>query len=311
GRYLPEYQKIRKENSFHEVCKTPELAAEVTAQPVDILGVDAAIIFSDILVVPDAMGWPYKMVKGEGPVFEKTFEGEKDLKNIKSNHLEKLSYVSKAIQLTKEKLNGKVPIIGFAGAPWTIYCYMVEGKGSKTFSKARRFLYTMPDVAHALLNEITSMTIEYLKLQIKNGAEIVQVFDSWAGILNKEQYKEFGLKYINDICNAIEEVPVIVFSKGAYECRKELGELNCEVISLDWNMDIKESIDLVGKNKTYQGNLDPCALYADKNRIESETKKMIVRFKDVNYIANLGHGVYPDTSPENVKFFIDTVKAYK
>jgi uroporphyrinogen decarboxylase len=311
GRILPEYRAVReKAGSFITLATTPELAAEVTLQPVDILGVDAAIIFSDILVVPEAMGLPYEMIEAKGPIFPKTIKTPKDVENLKISDAESdLGYVLQAIDIVKKELAGRVPLIGFAGAPFTIYCYMVEGKGSKTFSVAKKMLFSNPKMAHALLQKITDSTIAYLKAQAVHGADLIQIFDSWAGILSPEQYRQFSLPYIAQICNAINEVPVTVFAKGAFFARKEMSKLNCEVVGLDWNMDIKESRKMI-PNKTLQGNLDPCVLYAPYKEIERQTKKMLKTFGKQRYIANLGHGVYPDTDPEKVKCFIEAVKSY-
>ena len=313
GRILPEYRAIRNSLSgFKELVETPHLAAEVTIQPVDILNVDAAIIFSDILVVPDAMGLSYQMIEKKGPFFEKTVQSIEDVNRLNVPDVEdNLHYVMEAIRITKRELNGRVPLIGFAGAPWTIFSYMIEGQGSKTFSKAKKMLYTSPDLAHALLQKITLTTIDYLKAQIKAGADLVQLFDSWSGILTHQQYIEFGIKYVDQICNAINDVPVTVFSKGAYFARKELGVLNCNTIGLDWNMDIQQSRKLIGPNKTLQGNLDPCVLYSDFENIEKQTNEMLCKFGKNRHIANLGHGVYPDISPDKVICFVEAVKSYK
>lgn len=311
GRILPEYREVRKKSGgFKNLVKTPELAAEVTIQPVDILGVDAAIIFSDILVIPEAMGLPYQIIEEKGPWFDSPIKSSADIKKLKIAVASDLQYVLDTISLTKNKLAGRVPLIGFAGAPWTILSYMIEGKGSKTFSEAKKILYTESKLAHELLNKITQSTINYLKGQINAGADIVQIFDSWAGVLSPSQYKEFSLRYINEITNAISEVPTIVFAKGAFFARKDLAESSCSVVGLDWNMDIKESRELCG-NKTLQGNMDPCLLYADYDIIESETIKMLKAFGPDKYIANLGHGLYPDTDPKKVKFFINTVKKFQ
>ena len=208
-------------------------------------------------------------------------------------------------------MNSRVPLIGFAGAPWTIFCYMTEGEGSKTFSKARKILYTNPILAHELLNSITEVTIKYLKLQISSGVNIVQVFDSWAGILGKDQYVEFGLKYINKIADAITEVPLTIFAKGAYNSILEISAMNCNTIGADWNMNINKVRSIVGESKTIQGNLDPCVLYSSHSEIEKLTNKMLDSFKSRRHIVNLGHGVYPDMDPEKVKTFIKTVKNYE
>ena len=313
GRILPEYRAVRASLSgFKELVETPERAAEVTVQPVDLLGVDAAIIFSDILVIPEAMGLEYQMIEKKGPWFEKTLKSKADL-NLISDQIDvedKLSYVFEAIKITKKELNDRVPLIGFCGAPWTIFCYMTEGEGSKTFSKAKKQLYANPEFTHQLLDMITTVTIKYLKGQIEAGADVIQIFDSWSGVLGATEYSEFGMKYVSRICDAINEVPVTVFAKGAYYARKELAGLNCQTIGLDWNMDIAESRKIIGETKTLQGNLDPCVLYSDFKTIEKKTKNMLNSFGNQRHIANLGHGVYPDTDPEKVKCFIETVKGF-
>lgn len=312
GRILPEYRAVRKQaGNFITLAKTPEMAAEVTIQPVDILGVDAAIIFSDILVIPEAMGLPYEMVESKGPIFPNVVKSKNDIDNLRIADAESdLGYVLEAIDIVKRELNGRVPLIGFAGAPFTILCYMIEGQGSKTFSKAKKMLYTQPKLAHVLLQKITDSTIAYLKAQINHGVNLVQVFDSWAGILSPAQYRTFALPYIKQICDVIDETPVTVFAKGAYFARKDIGKLNCQVVGLDWNMDIRESRRLI-PYKTLQGNLDPCVLYGSNRNIESHTKKMLKSFGSQYHIANLGHGVYPDTDPDKVKCFIETVKAFQ
>lgn len=313
GRILAEYRAVReKAGSFIQLATTPELAAEVTIQPVDILGVDAAIIFSDILVVPEAMGLPYVMEEKVGPIFPTTIHSMADVEKLRvANPEEELKYVLDAIKIVKSELNGRVPLIGFAGAPFTLLCYMIEGRGSKTFSKAKKALYSEPELSHALLQKITDTTIAYLKAQIAAGANLVQIFDSWAGILSPEQYRIYSLPYIAQICDAITEVPVTVFAKGAFFAREDMGKLNCDVVGLDWNMDIAESRRLVGDSKTLQGNLDPCVLYSSFDEIKKHTRSMIQQFGTQKYIANLGHGVYPDTNPDKVKCFIDTVKEYQ
>lgn len=312
GRILPEYRAVRDSVSgFIELAQTPELAAEVTIQPVDILDVDAAIIFSDILVIPEAMGLPYEMVEKRGPWFPETIRSESDLKKLRVADGENdLRYVIDAIHITKKNLQGRVPLIGFAGAPWTIFAYMVEGSGSKTFSKSREKLYRDPVFSHRLLQLITDSTINYLKAQIRAGADLVQIFDSWAGILGPKQYEEFSLRYISQICDAITEVPVTVFAKGAFFAREAMGKLNCETIGLDWNMGIAESRKLIGDTKTLQGNLDPAALYGNEEQVRKATIDMLAEFRGSRHIANLGHGLYPDIDPEMVKIFVQTVKEF-
>jgi uroporphyrinogen decarboxylase len=312
GRVLPEYREVRaKMGGFKELVETPEFACEVTIQPVDILGVDAAIIFSDILVIPEAMGLPYQMVEAKGPWFEKTIKTANDIEQLRIAQPEDLHYVMNALKLTKKELNGRVPLIGFAGAPWTIFAYMIEGSGSKTFSQAKKFLYTQPELSHKLLQKITDSTINYLKGQILAGADMLQLFDSWAGILSPDQYREFSLKYITQICNAITEVPFTVFAKDAHFARVEMGKLSCDTIGLDWTMDIAESRSMIGPDKTLQGNIDPCLLYADYDVIRKEAIKMLKAFGPHRHIANLGHGLYPDLEKDKVKCFVDTVKEFR
>lgn len=313
GRILPEYRAVRDSVSgFIELAQTPELAAEVTIQPVDLLGVDAAIIFSDILVIPEAMGLPYEMVEKRGPWFPNVVSSAADLKKLRiADGVDDLSYVIEAIKITKKALNGRVPLIGFAGAPWTIFAYMIEGSGSKTFSKARAMLYREPVLSHQLLQMITDSTINYLKAQIAAGVNLIQLFDSWAGILPPNHYEDYSLKYISQICDAITEVPKTVFAKGAFFAREQMGKLNCETIGLDWNMGIAESREMIGDQKTLQGNLDPAALYGSPKEVKAATIQMLDQFKGTRHIGNLGHGVYPDINPEMVKVFVETVKAYK
>nr|WKN38306.1 uroporphyrinogen decarboxylase [Tunicatimonas sp. TK19036] len=312
GRILPEYRAVRaKLSGFVELVKTPERAAEVTIQPVDILGVDAAIIFSDILVIPEAMGLPYEMVESRGPVFPRTVRSEADIRRLKVADIsDDLAYTPEAIKVTKKALDGRVPLIGFAGAPWTIFAYMIEGSGSKTFSKARAMLYTEPALSDKLLQMITDSTIRYLKAQIAAGADVVQVFDSWAGILPPAHFERFSLSYIRQICEAITEVPITVFAKGAYANLAHIGQLSCATVGIDWNTDIQHARTILSPDKILQGNLDPAALYADFDHIKKATWQMLDAFGPYQHIANLGHGVYPDISADHVQCFIDTVKEY-
>jgi uroporphyrinogen decarboxylase len=315
GRILPEYREVRaKMGGFKELVESPEFACEVSIQPVDILGVDAAIIFSDILVIPEGMGLTYKMVESKGPWFEKTIQNEKDIDALRVAEAADVMYTVNAIKLLKKELAGRVPVIGFAGAPWTLMAYMVEGSGSKTFSKAKKFLYTQPEAAHKLLQKITDSTINYLLAQIDAGADLIQIFDSWAGILSPAQYASFSHLYIDKICNALKAIhpkaPITVFAKGAFFALNDFAASNCETIGLDWNMDIRTSRKLVGDTKTLQGNMDPCLLYSDFKTIKSETQKMLREFGPHRHIANLGHGVYEDIEKEKAKCFVDTVKEF-
>jgi uroporphyrinogen decarboxylase len=313
GRILPEYRAVRATLSgFKELVETPEMAAEVTIQPVDLLGVDAAIIFSDILVVPDAMGCRYEMEERKGPVFPNPLRTRADVEALHIPDVDTaLAYVPAAIRIVKERLAGRVPLIGFCGAPFTLLAYMVEGGGSKTFSHARAFLLNEPTLAHMLLERVTQTSIAYLKAQVAAGADLVQIFDSWAGILSPELYAEFSLPYIARIAQALApQVPVTVFAKGAFFALTELGTCGGQVIGIDWNTPAAMARALCPQ-ATLQGNLDPAILLGPKEQIRTKTEAMIRAFGPGRYIANLGHGVYPETNPDHVRVFIDTVKGWK
>ncbi len=310
GRILPQYRALRSQfPDFKVFVKTPEAAATATLQPVDELGVDAAIIFSDILVVPEAMGLDYEMIEAKGPRFPRVIENAQDVQALLSGKeaAAQLTYVYDALKMTKNALADRVPLIGFAGAPWTIFAYMIEGGGSKTFSKARRMLYAEPVLSHQLLQKITDTTIVYLKNQVLAGADLLQLFDSWAGELPPAHYRAFAVPYLRQICEAIPEVPKTVFAKGAWFALEDIATLPCQVIGLDWNTSPEFAKKATGGHKVLQGNLDPCNLYADAATIKKETKAMLQAFGG-KHIANLGHGVYPDTPLDGVRVFVDTVK---
>ncbi len=313
GRILPQYRALRASLSgFKELVETPELACEVTIQPIDELGVDAAIIFSDILVIPEAMGLPYEMIPGKGPFFPQTIQNAKDIEALISGQAaaDTLQYVYDALRLTKKELNNRVPLIGFAGAPFTIFCYMLEGQGSKTFSKAKKLLYQNPTLAHALLDKITTTTIAYLQNQVKAGADLIQIFDSWAAVLTPQSFQTFSLPYLQRIVAALGDVPTTLFAKGAWHSLQKIAETNCNVVGLGWTKTPKEIRQILGSKQVVQGNLDSCALYADRATIGQLTKTMLEDFGQ-HHIANLGHGVYPDTPLDSVKVFVDTVKSFR
>ncbi len=312
GRILPQYRSLRANLSgFKELVTTPSLASEVTLQPVDELGVDAAILFSDILVIPEAMGLGYEMEERKGPSFPKVVENADDVANLLEGNAAALhlDYVYEAVKLTKKSLAGRVPLIGFSGAPWTLMAYMTEGGGSKTFSKAKKFLYTQPELAHQLLDKLANTIISYLNHKIEAGVDAVQLFDSWAGVLSPEQYREFSFPYIKKICDNVQGVPKIVFAKDGWFALPEMANLDCQAIGLDWTVNPQLGREWVGPNKVLQGNLDPCALYAPAPKIRQVTERMILDFKS-KHIVNLGHGLYPDTPLSNVKCFVDTVKNF-
>ena len=310
GRYLPEYIALREKYDFFTRVQTPELAAEITLQPVKRIGVDAAIIFSDILVIPQAMGVEVLMEEGKGPLLPNVVKTEKDVISLFTDKVEeKLDYVMKALTLTKQELNGDVPLIGFAGAPWTILCYMVEGKGSKTWEKAKEFCFTQPDLAQQLLKKITDTTIHYLKAQIKAGADVVQVFDSWAGSLSPEDFKRFAQPYLIQIADALQDdAPVILFPKGSWYALKDLSESSASALGIDWCISPKMARELTAEKITLQGNFDPAKLLLPIDDIKKEVKKMISEFGIQKYIVNLGHGITPNIPVDHAKAFVDAVK---
>ena len=312
GRYLPEYLKLREKYSFFERVQTPELACEITLQPVDIIGVDAAILFSDILVVPQAMGLEVQLIEEKGPVLPEPVRTEKDLQRLAVPDVyEKLNYVFEAIKLIKQELNGRVPLIGFTGAPWTLLCYMVQGKSSNNFDKAKAFCYTQPAVAHQLLQMITDTTIACLKAQIAAGADIVQIFDSWAEVLSPEDFEKISLPYIRQIIAAINnDAPVIVFAKGAWHSLKAIANTGAKGIGIDWRISPNQARAFAGNDVTLQGNFDPAKLLLPIPELKKEAKKMISEFGKNKYIANLGHGILPDSPVDHVKAFVETVKEF-
>lgn len=314
GRILPQYRAVRANmRDFKELVKTPEKAAEVTIQPVDELGVDAAIMFSDILVIPEAMGLDYELVKNTGPVFTKVVDKPEDISALITGEqaAEKIDYVYETIHEIKNRLKDRVPLIGFCGAPWTLFCYMLEGHGSKTFSKARRFLYQFPDESKELLDKIASASSAYLRKQLEAGVDVVQIFDSWAGVLGKAKYQEFGLSYIEKILKELpDDARTIVFAKGAYSSLDDLGTLPATALGFDWMRTAEELNQKVREDIVIQGNLDPCVLYGTGHTIEVETQKILNAFSG-RHIMNLGHGVYPDTPLEGVRHFVETVKSFR
>ncbi|MFN2456572.1 MAG: uroporphyrinogen decarboxylase [Chitinophagaceae bacterium] len=313
GRYLPDYIKLREKYDFFTRVQTPELACEITLQPVNQIGVDAAIIFSDILVIPQAMGVEVLMEEGKGPSLPKTIKSQKDIDALNtSNAEEHLKYVMNALAMTKRELNGRVPLIGFAGAPWTILCYLVEGKGSKTWDKAKQFAYTQSELAQQLLQKITTITIDYLKAQVTAGADVVQVFDSWAGSLSPEDFKLFAQPYLLQIADALkEDAPVILFPKGSWYALNELSNGSASAIGIDWTISPQKARELTGNKITLQGNFDPAKLLAPIARIKKWVKEMIDGFGTQNYIANLGHGITPNVPVGHAKAFVEAVKEYK
>ena len=311
GRYLPEYRAIRERTDFLTLCKTPEFASEVTVQPVDIIGVDAAILFSDILVIPEAMGMQLEIIESKGPTFDDPVRTADDLRRLNTENLnDRLGYVFDAIKLTKKKLAGRVPLIGFSGAPWTLATYMVEGKGTRNFDVVKRFMYDEHQAAHQLLQLLADAVVDYLNAKLRAGCDAVQIFDTWAGILSPTDLDGFSLRYIRYICERLETngAPVIVFAKGVNDLEKLAG-LKCDVIGIDWTMDIARARAVLGETKAIQGNLDPCVLFASKDKIKQETDRVLGGFGEgPGHIFNLGHGILPNTPPENARYLVSCVK---
>lgn len=312
GRYLPDFMKLSAKHSFFERVETPALATEITIMPIEQIGTDAAIIFSDILVIPQALGIEVQMIKGTGPVLPNPIKTVADVARLtKPDVKERLHYVLDAIKMTVKALDGKVPLIGFAGAPWTILCYMVEGHGSKNFETAKAFCYTQPEAAKKLLQIITDTTIEYLNAQVEAGAAIVQLFDSWGGLLSPQDYKEFSLPYIKQITEQVNGAYKIVFAKGCWFALAEMSELPVHALGLDWTTSPQQARMLTSNKIALQGNFDPSRLLSPVAEIERLTHEMINAFGKDNYIANLGHGILPNIPVEHAKAFVDAVKSYK
>jgi uroporphyrinogen decarboxylase len=312
GRYLPDYIKLRNKYDFFTRVQTPELACEITLQPVDQVGVDAAIIFSDILVIPQAMGMTVLMEEGKGPLLPETIKTIADIEALQMDDIAgKLKYVTDALSLTKSELAGRVPLIGFAGAPFTLLCYMVEGKGSKTFDKAKQFCFTEPELAHSLLQKITDVTIIYLTSQVKAGADIIQVFDSWSGMLSPADFKVYALPYLSQRAAAISPLaPVILFPKGSWYALNDISQTTASGVGIDWTIPAALARTMAGPQLTIQGNFDPSKLLAPIPQIKKEVKAMIDAFGTHRYIANLGHGILPNVPVNHARAFVDAVKEY-
>ena len=314
GRYLPEYRKVRAQaGDFMTLASTPEMACEVTLQPIRRYGLDAAIIFSDILTIPDAMGMGLHFVTGEGPRFEHAIRSEQDVEQLPVVDADALSYVMDAISLTVRELDGAVPLIGFCGSPWTVMTYMVENGSSKSFSHAKSMLFKAPQLAHLLLDKITQSTISYLLAQIESGASVLQIFDSWGGVLSPHVYKEFSLRYMQDIVTAIRaaghQTPIILFSKGVTHSLSEMANTGCDGLGLDWTIYLQQARALTENKVALQGNMDPNVLYADEAYIRQEVARILSDYGDApGHIFNLGHGMQPDMDPEKLGILIDAVQ---
>jgi uroporphyrinogen decarboxylase len=316
GRYLPEYRALRqKAGSFMTLCKTPELACEVTLQPLDRFRLDAAILFSDILTIPDAMGLGLSFAEGEGPKFERYVRTLSDIEALEvPEPEEKLSYVTDAIRLIKHELSGKAPLIGFSGSPWTLACYMIEGGKSQNFHQIKSLLYKNPEALHLLLNKLSQAVIRYLTAQINAGVDTVMIFDSWGGILPPKEYLDFSLYYTRGIIAALPpEVPVILYTKNSGVCLEEIAQSGCRAVGIDWTVDIQQAKKRTQEKVILQGNMDPAVLLSSPIRIEQEVKNILTSYAESGrksgHIFNLGHGITPDIPVENVEAFIEAVHA--
>ncbi len=311
GRYLPEYRAVRARHSFLDMVYTPEVAVEVTLQPIDIFGFDAAIIFSDILVIPEAMGMQVQFLEGRGPVFDAPIRDFSRIDRLDSiDHSDKLDPIYEAVRLARKELEGRVPLIGFAGAPWTLAAYMIEGSGSKTFRHARAALYTHPDDMHALLDRLTREIILYLKNKITAGAQAIQIFDSWAGQLTPQQFRTFSLPYLQRISEAISATgtPVILFARNAAHSLEALSRTSASALGIDWQTDLAPAAQLVGNRAAVQGNLDPIALFAAPEQIRAEVGRILEQAgKGTRHIFNLGHGILPETPVAGVRALVEAV----
>lgn len=316
GRYMPEYRAVRSGSDFLTMCRTPALAAEVTLQPVELIGVDAAIIFSDILVVPEAMGCHLTLDEGVGPQFPTPIRSAGAVDALRDvDPYTDLGYVLDALKLVKTQLNGRVPLIGFAGAPWTLASYMVEGKGTKQFAVAKRMLFEAPEVAHALLGKLADAVGAYLRAQVEAGAQAVQLFDSWAGALGPTEFRTFALPYLARAAKEARKAgaPVIVFAPGAAWALDEIADATeADAIGVDWHITPQQARAKLGNRAVAtQGNLDPCTLYAPIPEIKRRTHAMLDAFGPTGHVANLGHGILPDMSPEHAKAFVQAVKEHE
>lgn len=313
GRYLPDFMKLKAKYDFFTRCQTPELATEITVMPIEQIGTDAAILFSDILVVLQAMNIEVEMKPEVGPWIPTPIRSEKELNEVIVPDAEvALSYVIEAVKMTKQALNDQVPLIGFAGSPWTLLCYAVQGQGSKNFDKAKAFCFSQPELAHRLLQMITDTTIDYLKAKVAAGVDAVQLFDSWGGLLSPEDYNIFSWPYIQQIVTALKnDIPVIVFGKGCWFALHDMAKSGASALGVDWTCSARNARYLSGGQITLQGNFDPSRLLSPIPTIKSEVKKMIDNFGKDRYIVNLGHGILPNIPVDHAQAFVDAVKEYK
>lgn len=319
GRYLPEYRATRKlAGDFMSVCQSPQLACEVTMQPLRRYAMDAAILFSDILTIPDAMGLGLYFTEGEGPRFRKTVRTAADVAQLPIPDMARdLGYVTDAVSLIRRELNGSIPLIGFSGSPWTLATYMIEGSGSKDFRHAKAFMYNQPEQMHLLLDKLALSVTAYLNAQIAAGAQAVQIFDTWGGILTTQAYREFSLAYMKKIVAGLtresegRKVPVILFTKNGGLWLEDIAESGCDCVGLDWTIEIGRARSLIGNKVSLQGNMDPSILYSTPDSIRAEVRRILASYGAGNgHVFNLGHGITPDVDPANVSVFVDAVHEY-
>ena len=319
GRYLPEYRATRgRAGSFMAMCTNPELACEVTLQPIERFPLDAAILFSDILTIPHAMNLGLEFESGEGPKFERPVRSAADIDKLGvPDPGRELRYVIDAVALTRRELRGRVPLIGFAGSPWTVGTYMVEGGGSKTFGRIKRMMYESPSQLHRLLDLLARSTILYLNAQIAAGAQAVMIFDTWGGVLTPAQYREFSLRYMEQVVGSLtresggRRVPNIVFTKGGGAWLGQIAAIGCDAVGVDWTTDLAAARAAVGGRVALQGNLDPSALFAPPDALRAEATRVLDSYgAGPGHVFNLGHGITPDVDPERVAVLIDAVHGY-
>lgn len=316
GRYLPEYRDTRtKAGDFMTLCSTPELACEVTLQPLERFALDAAILFSDILTVPDAMGLGLYFETGEGPKFKNPVRTSADIDALKyPDPEEELRYVMDAVRLIRKELDGRVPLIGFAGSPWTISTYMVEGGSSKTFDVIKQMMFNQPVMLHRLLDVVAASVIDYINAQIAAGAQVIMIFDTWGGVLTPRDYREFSLRYMQQIVDSLTReadgraVPVILFTKNGGQWLEVMADTGCDALGIDWTTDMGEARARVGDRVALQGNMDPCVLYASPDRLREEVANILHSYGEgTGMVFNLGHGIHPQVDPEHAAAFIDAV----
>lgn len=319
GRYLPEYLETRKRaGDFMTLCSTPELACEVTLQPLDRFGLDAAILFSDILTIPDAMGLGLRFEAGEGPVFDKPVRTRADIDALAvPDPADELRYVTDAVSLIRRELDGRVPLIGFSGSPWTLAVYMVEGRGTKDFSKVKGLMFSEPTLMHQLLKRTAEAVTVYLNAQVEAGAQSLMIFDTWGGVLSPAMYREYSLAYMQHIVDGLtrqadgRQVPVVLFTKNGGAWLDAMADTGCDGLGVDWTTDLADARQRTGDRMALQGNLDPSVLYGTPERIRDEVQRVLESYGEgPGHVFNLGHGIHQHVRPENLGVMVDAVREF-